>query len=129
VRDHLEARLCTPAKIPPKNRKWLARPHDRLDDTYPPDHIREYTEKSLENLGLSGLDLIRFHVWDDGWADDERWQRAVDDLKRQGLVHAVGVRVNRWEPENCLRRPRTGLIDWRTNRPSSGPSSCLTHNA
>ena len=27
------------------------------------DHIREYTEKSLENLGLPRLDLMQFHVW------------------------------------------------------------------
>ena len=42
-----------------------------------PDHIREYTEKSLENLGVSAIDLQQFHVWSDAWADDERWQRAV----------------------------------------------------
>jgi aryl-alcohol dehydrogenase-like predicted oxidoreductase len=35
----------------------------------------------------------------------------VDDLKRQGLVQAVGLSINRWEPENCLRTLRTGLID------------------
>jgi aryl-alcohol dehydrogenase-like predicted oxidoreductase len=111
VHAHPETRLYTATKIPPKNRKWPARPEYSLDDTYPPDHIREYTEKSLENLGLSNLDLMQFHVWDDGWADDERWQRAMDDLKRQGLVHAVGVSINRWEPENGMRALRTGLVD------------------
>jgi aryl-alcohol dehydrogenase-like predicted oxidoreductase len=65
----------------------------------------------LANLGLDQVDLIQFHVWDDGWGEDESWQRAVDDLKRQGLVQAVGLSINRWEPENCLRTLRTGLID------------------
>ena len=27
-----------------------------LDDCFPPDHIREYTEKSLENLGVATVD-------------------------------------------------------------------------
>jgi aryl-alcohol dehydrogenase-like predicted oxidoreductase len=66
---------------------------------------------SLANLGLGSLDLIQFHVWEDDWADDPRWQRALDDLKRQGLVRAAGVSVNRWESWNVLRTLRTGLID------------------
>src|SRR3990172_3333905 len=111
VRSHPQTRLYTATKIPPKNRKWPARPQDGLDDTYPPYHIREYTEKSLKNLGLDNLDLIQFHVWDDGWADDERWQRATDDLKREGLIRAVGLSLNRWEPENGLRALRTGMVD------------------
>jgi aryl-alcohol dehydrogenase-like predicted oxidoreductase len=111
VRGHPETRLYTATKIPPKNRKWPARPQDSLDETYPPDHIREYVERSLKNLGLSSIDLIQFHVWDDGWSDDGRWQRAMDDLKRDGMVRAVGVSVNRWEPENGLRALRTSAID------------------
>jgi aryl-alcohol dehydrogenase-like predicted oxidoreductase len=63
------------------------------------------------NLGLSSLDLIQFHVWEDEWADDPRWQQAVERLKQEGLVRAIGVSVNRWEPWNGLRTLRTGLID------------------
>lgn len=51
---------------------------DRLDDVFPPDHIREYAERSLTNLGTSSVDLPQFHVWEDAWASDGRWQRAVD---------------------------------------------------
>ncbi len=111
VRAHSDKRLYTATKIPPKNRKWPARPEYPLEATFPADHIREYVEKSLANFGLSQVDLIQFHVWDDVWAEDEGWQRAVDDLKRQGLIQAVGLSVNRWEPENCVRTLRTGLID------------------
>ena len=35
----------------------------------------------------------------------------MDDLKRQGLVRAIGVSVNRWEPANVLETIKTGLID------------------
>ena len=111
VRAHPEKRLYTATKIPPKNRKWPSKPEYTLDETFPPDYIREYTERSLKNLDQGSLDLIQFHVWDDGWAEDTRWQRAMDDLRREGLIHAVGISVNRWEPENVLRALRTGLID------------------
>ena len=35
----------------------------------------------------------------------------MDDLKREGLMEAVGVSVNRWEPWNVLETLRTGQID------------------
>jgi aryl-alcohol dehydrogenase-like predicted oxidoreductase len=111
VRAHPETRLYTASKIPPKNFKWPSRREFTLDDCFPPEHIREYTEKSLTNLGLPSIDLMQFHVWEDSWAGDERWQRACDDLKREGLVKAWGVSVNRWEPDNVLDTLRTGMID------------------
>ncbi len=111
LKQHPDKRLYAATKIPPKNRKWPSRRGFPLEDVFPPDYIIEYTEKSLENLGVDSIDLMQFHVWEDDWADDERWQRAVEDVKRQGLVRAFGVSVNRWEPENVLRTLETGLID------------------
>ena len=114
VRANPGQRLYTATKIPPKNWQWPSRRGCPAGGCFPPDHIREYAEKSLANLGLPSVDLIQFHVWEDAWADDERWQRAMDDLKREGLVRGVGISVNRWEP--CERRCdtlRTGMIDER----------------
>jgi aryl-alcohol dehydrogenase-like predicted oxidoreductase len=111
VRAHPETKLYTASKIPPKNRKWPSRRGSTLDEVFPPEHIREYTERSLENLGLDSMDLQQFHVWEDAWARDERWQRAVDDLKREGLIGGIGISVNRWEPWNVLETLRTGAID------------------
>jgi aryl-alcohol dehydrogenase-like predicted oxidoreductase len=111
VRAYPGKKLYTASKIPPKNFKWPSRRGYTLDECFPPDHIREYTEKSLDNLGLDSVDLMQFHVWEDAWAEDERWQRAVGDLKREGLINAIGISVNRWEPDNCLNTLRTGLID------------------
>jgi aryl-alcohol dehydrogenase-like predicted oxidoreductase len=111
LKSRPDAHLYSATKVPPKNMKWPATADMRLDDTFPPDHIREYTEKSLENIGVSTLDLQQFHVWSDAWAEDARWQKAVSALKAEGLVRAVGISINRWEPENGLRALRTGLID------------------
>jgi aryl-alcohol dehydrogenase-like predicted oxidoreductase len=106
-----QTRIYTATKVPPKNRQWPTRRGDRLDDVFPAAYIREYAERSLTNVGLPQLDLLQFHVWEDAWAGDERWQRAVDDLRREGLIRAVGVSVNRWEPANVLETLRTGLVD------------------
>lgn len=111
VRANPDRRLYTATKVPPKHRLWPSRRGDALDDVFPSDYIREYAAKSLENLGLASVDLLQFHVWEDDWTDDDRWQRAVDDLKRQGLARAIGISINRWEPWNGVRALRTGLID------------------
>ena len=103
--------IIVATKIPPKNWKWPAKAEYAAADAYPRDHIREYTEKSLENIGVAAIDLQQFHVWSDTWADDDGWKRAIEDLKRAKLVRAFGISVNRREPANVLRALDTGLID------------------
>jgi aryl-alcohol dehydrogenase-like predicted oxidoreductase len=111
VRAHPERKLFTATKIPPKNFTWPSKPHFTIEETFPYDHVIEYTEKSLENLGLASVDLMQFHVWEDGWAGEEAWQRAIEDMKSRGMIKAVGISINRWEPENAIQTLRTGLID------------------
>lgn len=108
---HPNKGLVVATKIPPKNRKWPAKPHYKLDDVFPPDYIREATETSLRNLGVSAIDHQQFHVWTDEWAGDARWHRAIDDLKREGLIRSFGISVNRWEPTNILKALETNLVD------------------
>ena len=111
VRSNPDKTIYTATKVPPKNRKWPTRRGDRLDDVFPADYVREYAERSLANLGLPHVDLLQFHVWEDVWSGDERWQRVVDDLRSEGLVRAIGVSVNRWEPWNVMQTLRTELVD------------------
>jgi aryl-alcohol dehydrogenase-like predicted oxidoreductase len=111
VRRHPERRLYTATKIPPKNRAWPSRRGFELADVFPADYIREFTEKSLDNLGTDQIDLMQFHVWEDAWAGDERWQRVMDDMKVEGLIGGIGISLNRWEPWNGIETLRTGLID------------------
>jgi aryl-alcohol dehydrogenase-like predicted oxidoreductase len=111
IRRHPGKRLFHATKIPPRNFTWPSKPHFRLEDCFPYDHIIEYTEKSLRNLRIDCIDLQQFHVWEDGWADRDEWKNAVEKLKRDGKIRFMGISVNRWEPANCLNTLRTGLID------------------
>jgi aryl-alcohol dehydrogenase-like predicted oxidoreductase len=106
-----DKKLYIATKIPPKNRRWPAHPEYSLDESYPPDHIFEYVDKSLKNLGVESLDLIQIHTWEDSWLADERISRAIEKLRSSGKVRAVGISLNRWEPANGIRAVRTGLID------------------
>jgi aryl-alcohol dehydrogenase-like predicted oxidoreductase len=111
VRANSNKKLYTATKIPPKNFKWPSRREYTLDDCFPPEHIEEYVHKSLTNANLPSFDLIQFHTWEDSWVADDRWAKKMDDLRRQGLIHAVGISINRWEPWNGVKAVRSGLID------------------
>ncbi|HLT50914.1 MAG TPA: aldo/keto reductase [Arenibacter sp.] len=111
VRRHPDKKIFTASKIPAKNFKWPARPEYTLEESYPVSHIMDYTEKTLRNLGLEQVDLMQFHTWDDSWADREEWQRAVEDLKASGKIAAMGISVNRWEPENGIKALKTGQLE------------------
>jgi len=111
LRRHASTRLYVATKVPPKNRVWPGRAATPIAEVFPPDHIREYTEKSLRNLDIATLDVQQLHVWSDAWAQDEGWKRAVDDLKREKLIASFGISVNRWEPANVLEALESGLVD------------------
>jgi aryl-alcohol dehydrogenase-like predicted oxidoreductase len=111
LRQNPRVRLYTATKIPPKNSKWPSRREFALDDCYPPNHIENFVRRSLQNLGTGTIDLIQFHTWEDAWLADGRWARKMDDLRRQGLIRAVGISMNRWEPWNGVQTVRSGLID------------------
>ncbi len=111
LKRHTNKKIYGASKIPPKNFNWPSKPHFKLEECFPADHIIAYTEKTLKNMASENLDLMQFHVWEDSWANNEEWQRAVEDLKAAGKVTSFGVSVNRWEPDNCLNTLKTGLID------------------
>jgi len=111
IRRHPDRKLYAASKIPPKNFKWPAKPTYSFEESYPAAHIREYTEKTLKNLGMERIDLIQFHTWDDTWASREEWQRTLENLKKEGKVAAMGISMNRWEPENGLEALKTGMLD------------------
>lgn len=111
VRANPGKKLYTATKIPPKNFMWPSQRHFTLEDCFPPDHIEEYVHKSLDNAGLDSFDLMQFHTWEDSWLQDGRWVGKMSDLRRQGLIQAVGISINRWEPWNGVAAARSGLID------------------
>jgi aryl-alcohol dehydrogenase-like predicted oxidoreductase len=110
IKRHPQAKIYCATKVPPKNLKWPSRREYTLDDCFPPDHILHFTEESLKNLDAP-IDLLQFHVWEDAWANDPRWQEVLARLKAQGKIKAVGISINRWEPDNSLATIKTGSID------------------
>jgi len=111
VRSNPDKHLYTATKVPPKNMQYPTLPEFTLEECYPPDHIEEFLHKSLQNADLESFDLLQIHTWNDDWADDDSWSDMLDSLKRQGLIRATGISINRWEPWNGVKAVRSGKID------------------
>jgi len=111
IHNNPDKKLFTATKIPPKNFIWPSKRSFTLDDCFPPDHIEEYVHKSLANAGIDYFDVMQFHVWEDSFLEDERWVKKMEALRSQGLVDAIGISINRWEPWNGVRTVQSGLID------------------
>ena len=111
IRANPGKKLYAATKVPPRNGKFPTLPEYTLDDCYPPAHIEEFVHKSLKNAGIESFDLVQLHTWNDDWTDSDGWSNKLDDLKRQGLIKAAGLSLNRWEPWNGVRAVRSGKID------------------
>jgi aryl-alcohol dehydrogenase-like predicted oxidoreductase len=110
VRSRSEA-VHVATKIPPKNMRWPAQAESHADETFPGDHIRGCTERSLRNLGLERIDVQQFHVWHDNWLEQGDWLETIEALKQEGKIRAFGVSINDHEPETALQLVRSGRVD------------------
>ena len=111
VRANPDKKLYTATKIPPKNRIWPSRRDFSVEDCFPPDYIEKYVHRSLENVGVNSLDLIQLHTWEDSWIEHEQLVLELNKLRAEGLVQAVGISINRWEPWNGVQAVRSGHIE------------------
>jgi len=104
-------RLYAASKIPPLNDRWPASPKDRYRDVFPSAHVFKYAKLIREKLGVDSIDLLQFHVWDDGWSNEPEFRETVEKLKSDGWIRFFGLSLNRWQPENGIKALRTGLVD------------------
>jgi len=104
-------RLYAASKIPPRNLLWPARRTHTFDEVFPPKHVFKYADLIRSKLRTDAIDLLQFHVWHDGWADEPDFRKTIEKLKHDGVIRAFGLSLNRWEPENGIQALRSGLVD------------------
>jgi D-threo-aldose 1-dehydrogenase len=90
-----------------------------IDYSY--DGAKRAFEQSLQRLGLNRVDILLVHdvdVWTHGTREafEQRFReamsgayRALADLRKQGVIRAIGIGVNEIEP--CLRFAKAGEFD------------------
>jgi aryl-alcohol dehydrogenase-like predicted oxidoreductase len=106
-----DKRLYSASKIPPKNGRWPASPRYDYNDVFPADHVVAHADLIRHALGVDTIDLLQFHVWDDSWSDRKEFRDTIEQLKRDKIIRAFGLSLNRWQPTNGIKAIRTGLVD------------------
>jgi aryl-alcohol dehydrogenase-like predicted oxidoreductase len=110
VRERPE-RIVVASKVPPKNGRWPAPDGVDPEDAFPAEHVRQWTERTLSNLGMDTLDVQQFHVWSDEWVGRGSWLEGVEALKDEGKIRFFGVSINDHQPWNAIKLVQTGVVD------------------
>jgi D-threo-aldose 1-dehydrogenase len=86
--------------------------HFRRVRDYSADGVRRSLESSLERLGTDRVEIVYIHDPDDYWdvAFGEAYP-ALEELRSQGVVGAIGVGMNQWEmPERFVRETDIDVV-------------------
>ncbi|MEV6715040.1 aldo/keto reductase [Lentzea sp. NPDC051208] len=86
--------------------------HFRRVRDYSADGVKRSIESSLERLGTDRVEIVYIHDPDDHWASaiGEAYP-ALEDLRSQGVVGAIGVGMNQWEmPERFVRESDIDVV-------------------
>ena len=78
--------------------------HRRVWD-FSADGVRRSLDDSLQRLGLDRVDIVYLHDPDNHWDQAVReGLPALQELKEQGVIRAIGVGMNQWQlPERFIR--------------------------
>lgn len=93
----------------PEETKWFVKPlpfHLKFDYSY--DGVMRSFEDSLQRLGLNKIDMILVHDLDPVVHDANTFEhhfksyieggyKALDQLRSQGVINAIGLGVKKWE--------------------------------
>src|SRR5262245_28474926 len=89
LRDRAGERLVVVTK--------MGRRMEQVTSNYTPEHFREWTARSLENLGVDRLDLVQLHCPPTDLFYHPEVFAALDDLVASGVIAHYGVSVERVE--------------------------------
>jgi aryl-alcohol dehydrogenase-like predicted oxidoreductase len=104
-------KIVIASKVPPKTFYWPVKPGQPISETFPADWIIQCTERSLKKLDTDYLDVQQLHAWTDAYLQQTEWLEALQKLKRQGKIRAIGVSVNDWDAYGGVGLGKSGLVD------------------
>jgi aryl-alcohol dehydrogenase-like predicted oxidoreductase len=106
------ADVLVATKVPPVPGSPWPPPEDaRADQIFPATYIMEQCERSLRRLGRDTIDVYQFHTWSTAFNSDHEWFEAMQRLKEQGKIRAIGVSVPDTTPDNVIGALALGKVD------------------
>jgi aryl-alcohol dehydrogenase-like predicted oxidoreductase len=102
VLKHRSEEIYVATKVPPQKGPWPPPQDADAKDLFPKEYIIGELEKSLRRLGRDYVDVYQFHTWASAFNLQDEWFEAMDILRGQGKIRAVGVSVPDTTPENVI---------------------------
>ncbi|GLZ32820.1 oxidoreductase [Lentzea sp. NBRC 105346] len=86
--------------------------HFRRVRDYSADGVKRSLESSLERLGTDRVEIVYIHDPDEYWEEAvSQAYPALEELRSQGVVDAIGVGMNQWEmPERFVRETDIDVV-------------------
>lgn len=95
--------LFVATKVPPiPGCPWPVPDDYDINDAYPADHIIGECEKSLKRLKRDYVDIYQFHTRTPSFNIEDGWFAAMQKLKADGKIRAIGVSVHDTTPDAVI---------------------------
>lgn len=95
--------LYLATKVPPKpGNPWPMPENYSPEKAFPAAYIIRECEKSLKRLKRDYLDIYQFHTWASGFNIEDGWFEAMQQLKKEGKIRAIGVSVPDTTPDSVI---------------------------
>jgi aryl-alcohol dehydrogenase-like predicted oxidoreductase len=114
IRDFLKTRrerVFVSTKTPPQTHVWRPLPWTRWEEDYSEAYLRRDVEERLRNLGTDRLDVLFLHTWTRAWNRDPGPLLALQKLKAEGKIRAVGISTPEHDQDSVNDPMKAGLVD------------------
>jgi aryl-alcohol dehydrogenase-like predicted oxidoreductase len=111
IAAHPDKRLYAATKIPPRDPGWTQRPRAAISEVFPREYVRRCADVSAANLSVPTIPVLMLQGWSDDWLASGEMQRTAAELKKEGLIRAFGISLNRGRPASGVRAVESGFVD------------------
>jgi aryl-alcohol dehydrogenase-like predicted oxidoreductase len=114
IRDVLKTRkegVLVATKTAPGNHIWRPSPWTSWEEAYSEDYLRRDVEARLKNLGTDCIDILLLHTWTRAWNRDPGPLLALQKLKQEGKIRAVGISTPEHDQDSVNDPMKAGLVD------------------
>jgi aryl-alcohol dehydrogenase-like predicted oxidoreductase len=112
LRERRGENLYVATKVPAQpGSPWPIPKNARADEFFPGSYIIKQCELSLKRLGRDTIDVYQFHTWSSSFNIEGEWIGAMEKLKQEGKIRAVGVSVPDTRPEHIAGALALGTVD------------------
>jgi aryl-alcohol dehydrogenase-like predicted oxidoreductase len=114
IREFLKGRsdkIHVATKIAPQTGEWRPSPWAPWENDYSEAYLRKDVEERLTSLGTDCLDICFLHTWTRAWNRDPGPLLALQKLKKEGKIRAVGISTPEHDQDSVNDPMKAGLLD------------------